>query len=268
MMGEEMQGRIAMLSLSVLLVATSAAAQDTQKAPATQPRKKTPTKQPQPAPATQPSAPQPAPATQAQAAPEAPRPNRMQAVGDIDARVTLNADILLAFVNAGVGADVGLLPLGPGVLTLGAEFEAGACVTPCIALNLITGWNFSHLFYSPHARVTYHLLPNKSGMEKVDLYGLALGGVTLTTTRVANTGTGADTAFEVVGSDVSPSVGLGVGGKYFVQNDFFVGAEGRLRYSSGVYTYTARVGNVSISDTQSTWSLSGFNVQLFAGIRL
>lgn len=235
-----MQGRIAMLCLSALLAATSARAQEPQ-----------------------------TPVTQTQEAPAAPRLNRLQGVGDIDARVMLNADILLAFVNLGVGADVGVLPLGPGVLTVGGEFEAGACVTMCLALNLATGWTFSHMFYSPHARVTYHLLPsNSSGLEKVDLYGLALAGVTITTTRVANTGTGASTDFEYLGSDVGPSVGLGVGGKYFFQDNLFFGAEGRLRYSAGEYTYSARVGNVTLSDSQSSWSLSGFNVQFFAGIRL
>jgi len=284
-----MQGRITMLCLSVLLVATSAVAQGTQKAPATQARKKasttqakkapaTPPPEPQPAPVTKPPEPQPAPVvqaqpasvTQAQPTPAATaRPNRLQGVGNIDARLMINTDILLAFAEVGVGADVGVLQLGPGVLALGGEFEVGACITPCLALNLITGWSFSHMFYSPHARLTYHLLPStSSGMDKVDLYGLALVGATLTTTRVANTGTGASTDFEAVGSDVGPSVGLGIGGKYFVQNNFFVGAEGRLRYSTGQYAYTVRVGNVSLSDTQSTWSLSGFHAQFFAGIRL
>ena len=283
-----MQGRLALLCLSALLAATSAHAQTAQKTPTTQSRKKASTTQAQKAPATQapesqkvpvtqaqqaPAAqaqePQKTPATLAAEAPAAPRLNRMQGVGDIDARVMLNADIILAFVNLGVGADLGVLRLGPGVLTVGGEFEAGACVTPCLALNLLTGWTFSHLFYSPHARVTYHFMPSDShGLEKVDLYGLALAGVTITTTRVANTGTGDSTDFEYLGSDVGPSVGLGIGGKYFVQDRFFVGAEGRLRYSAGQYTYTARVGNVSLSDTQSTWSLSGFNVQFFAGIRL
>lgn len=281
-----MQGRIAMLCLSTLLAATSARAQTIQKTPTAQTRKKASTTQAQKAPATK-QAPEPqkapvtqapqAPATQAPQAPVAqasetpatPRFNRMQGVGDIDARATLNADILLAFVNLGVGADVGVLPLGPGVLTLGGEFEAGACVSLCAVLNLATGWTFSHMFYTPHARVTYHLMPsNSQGLGKVDLYGLALAGVTITTTRVANTGTGADTDFEYLGSDVGPSVGLGFGGKYFVQDTFFVGAEGRLRYSAGQYTYTARVGNVSLTDSQSSWSLSGFNLQFFAGLRL
>lgn len=288
-----------MLCLSALLTATSAQAQTAQKTPTTQTRKKASTTPAQKAPAAQAPESQKAPATQAQQAPatqaqqapvtqtapvaqaqttpgaqasEAPaatRPNRMQGVGDIDARLMLNADILLAFANVGVGIDVGVLPLGPGVLTLGGEFEAGACVTACLALNLLTGWTFSHLFYTPHARITYHLLPsNSSGLEKVDLYGLALAGVTITTTRVANTGTGDTTDFEYLGSDVGPSVGLGVGGKYFVQNNFFVGAEGRLRYSAGQYTYNVRVGNVSLSDTYSNWSLSGFNLQFFAGVRL
>ncbi|QRK05568.1 hypothetical protein JQX13_36245 [Archangium violaceum] len=231
-----MRARITVLLLGALLVTTSAWAQEAQVL-ATEP--------------------------QVVEEPAAPRMNRLQDVGDIDARVMANADIVLAFVDLGVGLDVGVLRLGPGVLALGGEFEAGACVSPCIALNLATGWSFSHLFYSPHARATYHLLPSQSpGMEKVDLYGLVLAGLTLTTTRV----TGTD--FDYAGSDVGPSVGLGVGGKYFFQDDFFLGAEGRLRYSAGEYTYSLRSGNVTLSDSQSSWSLSGFNVQFFAGLRL
>jgi hypothetical protein len=230
-----MQGRIAMLCLASLLTVTSARAQTS--------------------------------ATETQVAPTAPRLNRLQGVGDIDARAVLNADFLLAFVDLGVGADVGVLQLGPGVLAIGGEFQVGACVSACLLLNTLTGYSWSHMFYSPHARATYHLLPSSSaGLEKVDLYGLALVGATITTTRVAGSGSGTD--FEYVGSDVGPSVGVGVGGKYFFSDTLFFGAEGRLRYSSGEYTYTARAGNVSISDSQSTWSLSGFNVQLFAGLRL
>ncbi|MFY0566417.1 hypothetical protein ACN28E_21630 [Archangium lansingense] len=230
-----MQRRIAMMCLASLLTVTSAQAQT--------------------------------PAAETEVAPAAPRLNRLQGVGDIDARVMLNADIVLAFVNLGVAADVGVLPLGPGVLAIGGEFEAGACVSVCLLLNATTGWSWSHMFYSPHARATYHLLPGSSpGLEKVDLYGLALVGATITTTRVAGSESGTD--FEVVGNDVGPSVGLGIGGKYFFSDNLFFGAEGRLRYSAGQYTYTARAGNVSISDSQSSWSLSGFNIQLFAGLRI
>jgi len=231
-----MQGRIAMLCLASLLTVTSARAQVAQTAAA-------------------------------EVAPAAPRLNRVQGVGDIDARAMLNSDILLAFVNLGIGVDVGVLQLGPGVLAVGGEFEAGACVSICLVLNTATGYSWSHMFYSPHARATYHLLPSSpAGLEKVDLYGLALVGATITTTRVAGSTSG--TEFEYVGSDVGPSVGVGLGGKYFFSDNLFFGAEGRLRYSAGEYTYTARAGNVSISDSQSAWSLSGFNVQLFAGLRL
>ncbi|HYO68350.1 MAG TPA: hypothetical protein VEU33_19945 [Archangium sp.] len=233
-----MQGRIAMLCLASLLTVTSARAQEAQTS-----------------------------AAEIQAAPTAPRLNRVQGVGDIDVRGVLNADIVLAFVDLGVGVDVGVLQLGPGVLAIGGEFQAGACVTACLLLNTLTGYSWSNMFYSPHARATYHLLPSNSpGLEKVDLYGLALVGATITTTRVAGSVSGTD--FEYVGSDVGPSVGLGLGAKYFFSDNLFFGAEGRLRYSAGEYTYTARAGNVSISDSQSTWSLSGFNVQLFAGLRL
>lgn len=236
--GEMMQGRIAMLCLASLLTVTSARAQGVQTS-----------------------------AAETQAAPTAPRLNGLQGVGDIDVRGVLNADIVLAFVDLGVGVDVGVLQLGPGVLALGGEFQAGACVSACLLLNTLTGYSWSNMFYSPHARATYHLLPSSpAGLEKVDLYGLALVGATITTTRVAGSGSGAN--FEYEGSDVGPSVGLGLGAKYFFSDNFFFGAEGRLRYSSGQYDYTLRSGNVTITDSQSTWSLSGFNVQFFAGLRL
>lgn len=238
--GKMMWTRLAMVFLGLLLAATSARAQEARN-PAMGTREE---------PATLP-------------------PSGLQDVGDIDARVMLNADVILAFVNVGVGADVGVLRAGPGVLAIGGELEAGACVSPCIALNLATGWAFSHLYYSPNARVSYHLLPSDSpGMRKLDLYGLVLGGITVTTTRVTGTDAGSGTDFDYQGSDVGPSLGLGAGGKYFFRDNLFVGAEGRLRYSAGQYTYTARSGNVTLSDSQSTWSLSGFNVQFFVGLRL
>jgi hypothetical protein len=231
-----MQGRSAVLCLAMLLLVTSARAEET----------KTPAEK-----------------SQAES-----RPNRLQAVGDIDVRLMLETDILLAFVNGGVGADLGLLELGPGVLAVGGEVEVGACVTFCLGLNLLTGWNFSNMFYAPHARVTYHFLPGSSrGLENLDLYGLVFGGITYTTTSVS--GASANAPFEYKGSDVGPSLGAGVGGKYFFKdNNFFVGAEGRARWSAGQYNYTVQVGNVTLSDTQSSWSLSGVHVQLFAGLRL
>jgi hypothetical protein len=230
-----MQGRSAVLCLAMLLLVTSARAEET----------KTPAEK-----------------SQAEA-----RPNRLQAVGDIDVRLMLETDIVLAVVNGGLGADLGLMELGPGVLAVGGEVEVGACVTACLGLNLITGWNFSHMFYAPHARVTYHFMPSSSrGLENVDLYGLVFGGITYTTTSVS--GSSANTPFEYKGSDVGPSLGVGVGAKYFIKDNFFVGAEGRARYSAGQYNYTVQVGDVTISDTQSSWSLSGINIQLFAGLRL
>jgi hypothetical protein len=230
-----MQGRIGMLCLATLLAVTSARAQEAKAS---------------------------AGGTQAM-----PGTNRLQGVGDLDVRAMLASDIMLAFVTGGVSADLGLLPLGPGVLAVGGELEVGACVTSCLAINLITGWSFSHLFYAPHARATYHFLPSNSpGLEKVDLYGLVFGGITYTTTSMS--GTSANTPFEYKGSDVGPSLGAGVGVKYFLQDNFFVGAEGRARWSAGQYEYSVQVGNVTLSDIQSLWSLSGINVQLFAGLRL
>lgn len=276
-----MKGRVAVPCLAVLLAATVAGAQA---APPASPPKpaapkaakkskapaKPPAEPPKPAePPPPPPPPPPAPPKAVEAPPPPPAPpertSRVQAPGDVDARLMFSTDILLAFVNAGVGVDVGVARLGPGTLSLGGEFEVGACVSVCAVLGLATGWQFSHVYYSPHARLAYHLLPNKRGLENADLYGLVFGGATLATTRVA--GKASDTEFEYVGRDVGPSLGVGVGGKLFVQEKLFLGAEARLRYSTGVYTYTARAGNVSISDNYASWSLSGVNLQLFGGLR-
>jgi hypothetical protein len=278
-----MNTRLALLGLASVLLSTGAPAapstpKSTPAAPKSKKRKSAP-KAPAPVAAPAPAveaapavAPPPPPAVEAPKAVEAPGTaveplkGRLQQAGDIDARVMFNADIVLAFVNVGVGADVGVMRLGPGVLSLGGEFEAGACVTVCLALNAFTGWRFGHFFYSPHARIAYHFIPGDGrGLEKVDLYGVLLAGAAFTTTRVAGSSSGAD--FEYQGSDVAPSGGLGVGAKYFVRDNLFLGAEARFRLASGMYTYTARVGNVTLSDTESSWSLSGLNVQLFGGLR-
>jgi hypothetical protein len=232
-----MKGRIGVLCAASMLAATSAQAQEN----------------PETAPA---------------AATEAPRESRMQQLGDIDIRGTFNADILLAFVNLGAAVDVGVLPLGPGVLAVGGEMEFGTCLTFCAALSLATGWNYSNVFYSPHARATYHFTPgSSSSLSKVDVYGLAFAGITYTTTRVTN-GSNSGFTFDYSGSDVGPSVGAGIGAKYFLQERFFAGAEARLRWAAGTYTYTVKSGDVTITDSQSGWSMSGLNVQLFAGIRI
>lgn len=282
-----MQGRLAVLCLAAVLSVTTASAQTTQKtttkktsstttttttkksAPPAKTEADTPRATPPPPPVVEEHKPAPA-APEFEPVPLVPEPrlDHLQAPGDIDARITLNADILLAFVNVGVGADVGVMKLGPGVLALGGEFEVGACVSFCLLLDALSGWKFSDLYLAPHVRASYHFLPahtHSSGLEKVDLYGLVFAGLTIATTRVTGSANSAD--FEYVGSSVGPSLGLGVGGKYFIKDPFFLGAEARVRYSAGTYSYTARYGNVSLSDTESTWSLSGLNIQLFGGMR-
>ncbi len=279
-----MRGTLAWAGLAVVLsLSTGALAAPAPAKPASKSTKaprKAPASQPEAAPVVAPPAPPPPPPAVVAPPPEpvappppaAPAvsdalPGRMQGVGDVDVRLMLNADILLAFVSLGVGADVGVLRAGPGVLSLGAEIEAGLCFTVCFALDLATGWNFSHQYYSPHARVAYHFLPpNARSLEKVDLYGLVLGGITYTTTRISGEESG--TAFDFRGRDVAPSFGLGAGAKFFVQERLYLGAEARLRFASGQYTYTSRVGNVSVSGEQSFWSLSGLNVLFFGGLRL
>jgi hypothetical protein len=238
MESKRMKGRIAVLSLAMLLAAPLARAQESE-------------------------------ASASDGAAPENRRGRIQAPGQIDVQANFNADVLLIFANAGVGVDVGVLPLGPGVLALGGELEAGACITLCLGFKLATGWDLSTRYLSPHARVTYHFAPpgNSPSLQKLDVYGLAFAGITYSTASVG--GTVGNDRFETRGTDLGPSLGVGAGAKYFLMEDsgLFVGAEGRVRWAAGTYTWTASYGNVSISDSQSHWSLSGLNVQLFGGIR-
>lgn len=268
-----MRGRFGMACAVVVLAASSATAQSkaatTQKAPARP--KAAPAAPPvaePPKPAAEP--PQPAeveaPAAATPPPPPALAPTRIQDVGDIDMRLMANTDILLLYVEAGVGLDVGVARLGPGVLAVGGEFQVGACVSLCLFVGALTNVTLRNAFYAPHARVSYHFLPKQTrGMEKVDFYGLVFGGITYATTHLYG-GTDAG-EFDYRGNGVGPALGLGAGGKYFVGDRLFLGAEARLGYSAGTYTYTARFGEATLSDSYSAWTLTGLGVQLFGGLR-
>ena len=104
-----------------------------------------PASKPPPAPVAKPESAPPAPAepprsVSTPAPAEPPSPSPLQSLlhprqpaagqGEIDARVHLVGDVLLAFVELGVAVDLGLLPVGPGAVAVGGEFSAGACPRP------------------------------------------------------------------------------------------------------------------------------------------
>jgi|GEM_PF-1299735 len=217
---------------------------------------------PAPAPAPAPAAPEPA------TPPEAPVEESLgiQKLGDFDMRLHVDSDILLAFVELGVGADFGLIPAGPGTLALGAELSGGICLTACGLIGLVTGISVSDRFISPHARLTYHFLPPNQKLEGVDIYGLLLAGVTVSNQKVSGRFENVD--FNFTGTGVGPSLGLGLGAKKFVKDRIFIGGEARLRYARGDYSYSEQVENITVIGVDPDWSQTGLSLLFFVGLRV
>jgi hypothetical protein len=281
------------LALGALLLALPAAAQKKpsarrKPAPATAPVKPaaattatpagaTPASAVAPAPAPAPAsavAPAPAAAPGAQAGQAAPVADAFAGSGalrpgGIQARASLDTDILLVYLNLGAAADVGLLQAGPGTLAVGGGLDYGFCGSVCWAVSALTPINLGERYLSPHARLTYHFpVTGSDALAKLDLYGLLLAGVTWSSMNIASDEPIEGQVRSVDSSSVSFLGGLGAGANYFFSDRLFLGAEARLRYSQGTYTVsTNAIPGYVLTDSDSTWSLSGFNLAFHAGLR-
>lgn len=194
-----------------------------------------------------------------------PEPGRLMRPGNLDVRGTLDTDILLIYVDVGAGVDFGVLPAGPGTVSIGAEFDFGFCASACVLLNALTPLTWGSRYYSPFARIGYHFpLKGNATMQKVDVYGLAMVGLVYTNTGASTD----DGSISFTGEDTAIGVGAGGGVNYFLGDSLFVGAEARLRYATGIYTFTMKAGQYTFSDRESRWDLSGLNLLLFLGARL
>jgi hypothetical protein len=192
-----------------------------------------------------------------------------------DARFTVDTDILLAYVNLGVSADIGLVKLGPGVLAAGAGLDFGFCGSVCWVIGAVLNGSYGSRNFFPHARLSYHLeLPAKAGnvLQKIDLYGVIFGGVAISSMGFSGQYQGVQVSATDTG--VGPGIGLGGGASYFFTDRVFVGAEASLKYAAGKYTNVVTVtppnSNVDFRwrDEYTSWSLSGFSLRLFLGFRI
>lgn len=184
---------------------------------------------------------------------------------ELDLRLTGDTDLLLVYVDVGLGADFGLMELAGGTLSAGAEADLGFCGSACLALSMLTGLRWSESTLAPFARLAYHrALPLKSKTDRLDFYALALVGPVFASMSVE----APDASIKFTGSDVGLGFGAGAGVNYFFSGNFFVGAEGRVRYAQGTYTQTIEVGQYSLSQSEASWDLSGLNVLFFVGARL
>lgn len=196
----------------------------------------------------------------------APADTRGMRLRQIDARATLNADALLAYIGLGMHGDIGVTPIGPGTLAVGAGFEYDFCGSTCWTFSAATPMDFSQRHIWPEARASYHFgLPRA---KNLDLYPfLGLGPVFARSQLNVDNG-----AAKYVGTDTAVGINMGFGASYFPTNGpFFVGGEGHLRYAGGSYDYRLESGDRSrVYDKGAVgdWSLAGIDVLLALGVRI
>lgn len=183
----------------------------------------------------------------------------------LDFRGTINADVLLAYIGLGLSADLGLVPVGPGTLAVGAGFEYDFCGSVCWFFSAVTPLDFSHRQIWPQARASYHL--GLKSAKHLDLYPfVGLGPVFARSEISVDSG-----AARYVGTDTSIGVNFGAGASLFVAGPVFVGGEARIRYAAGDYNYRLESGDGTRTydrGSVETWSLTGIDVLVAVGVRL
>jgi hypothetical protein len=203
--------------------------------------------------------------TGAKAKEEEPKPGtRPLQPLEVDVRMTAHSTVLLTFVGVGAGADIGLVKAGPGTLAAGAALDYDFCASACWFLNTVTPLEFSQNQISTWGRLSYHLDIKGGGMTRIDVYPMIMAGPTFARASVKLD----DGSAEYRGRDTAISVGAGIGANVFLTQAFFIGGEGRYRYSRGTYDWEIVAGNKKLDEgSVQTWSLSGIEVMLAAGFR-
>ena len=183
----------------------------------------------------------------------------------LDLRATFNTDIVLAYIGVGISGDLGLIPIGPGTLAVGAGMEYDACGTVCWLFSALTPLEFSHRQVWPQGRASYHL--GLKSAKKLDLYPFVGVGPVFARSEIA-----VDNGLaRYVGTDTSIGVSFGGGLNLFVAGPLFIGAEARIRYAAGDYTYKLESGDGTRTydkGSVETWSLTGLDAMLAIGVRV
>jgi hypothetical protein len=186
--------------------------------------------------------------------------------GNIDVRGMIETDILLVYVNLGGVAELGLIPLGPGTLAVGAEVDYGFCGSICWVVSGLTEINIGERYFTPMARASYHFtIPALKIAHKLDLFGSLGVGLTFASVNLDAD----DNSFTSSASSTAFTIAPGVGVNYFANPNFFVGGELRYRVASGTYEYRVTSGNTSYvyGEEEQQWSLTGLGINLFLGYR-
>lgn len=182
--------------------------------------------------------------------------------GQVELRLLGAASLLPLFLEGGAIAEVGVLPLGPGTLSLGAELSVNLCALACWVPNLFSDRDTSRHDIHAVGRLGYHFSSPDRNYRKVDLYGVLLAGVMEARTTV----TAPDYAFEGRGRPLA--FGLGVGGNYFASSRIFAGAEARLRFSYGHHELSLTRGTYAFTREDRRIFRLGLSTAFFVGVRL
>ncbi len=170
----------------------------------------------------------------------------------IEARAMLLTSAVLQYGGFGVGADAGLVRLGPGTFAVGGSLAYEACATSC--------WNMPYAFAQHQTfvegRASYRM--GAKHIANLELYPLMTLGVVFAGASFKM----GDTKYD--GSSFVPTVGFGGGASYSFAKHFFVSAEATLRYAAGSYDY----GTVRAHDSAvDTWSSNTIALAVGAGAR-
>ncbi|HEX8824089.1 MAG TPA: hypothetical protein VF794_29485 [Archangium sp.] len=193
---------------------------------------------------------------------EEPRP--LMRPGNLDLRLDGAASLLPLSLEAGATLEVGVLPIGPGTLSLGAEASVNQCALACWVPNLFSERDVSRRDFYAVGRLGYHFTVADRNYRKVDLYGFLLAGAM----EVHTSQTAPDYRYE--GRSRSPAFGLGIGGNSFptAGSRFFLGGEARVRFGTGAFDLTLTRGAYDFTEKDRRWLRLGLSTAFFVGVRL
>lgn len=192
---------------------------------------------------------------------EAPEPPRLMRPGHLDLRVEGGLDFLPPSAEAGALTELGVVTIGPGTLSAGAQLGFRDCLIACSVSSVLAQQRVSTLDLYALGRLSYHFSLEGRNQDKVDLYGVLLGGVM--EARIIRRAP----EFRYEGRGRGPAVGVGVGGSYFLSPRFFVGGEARLRFATGSYALALTRGSYAFAPEDSRWTRLGPSTVFFAGAR-
>lgn len=187
---------------------------------------------------------------------EIPRP------GNLDLRVEGGLSFIPPALEAGASADLGVVSLGPGMLSAGAQLGVRQCLFACSLSDLFSQRFVTNRDVYALGRLGYHFTPPQQRDSRVDLQGILFAGVMEARTTVSTAN------YRYEGRGRGPAFGLGLGGNYFLSSRFFVGGEARLRFATGTYSLTLTEGTYAFTSEDSHWLRLDLSTVLFAGARL